>query len=55
VIAADAAVDGLRRALATAGIETDDAGDPGPAGRVTVVPASLAGVSLATGGEGAPA
>jgi DNA helicase IV len=42
VIAADAAVDGLRRALASAGIETDDAGDPGPAGRVTVVPASLA-------------
>ncbi|QSB14372.1 AAA family ATPase [Natronosporangium hydrolyticum] len=44
VIAADAAVDELRSALAAANVSTVDPSDPAPdpAGRVTVVPATLA-------------
>ncbi|MFG2099608.1 HelD family protein [Micromonospora echinaurantiaca] len=41
VIAADDAVDGLRAALATAGVEAATADDPGAGARVTVVPATL--------------
>ncbi|PZF97755.1 AAA family ATPase [Micromonospora deserti] len=41
VIAADAAVDGLRAALAAAGMETATADDPTAGARVTVVPATL--------------
>ncbi|MFI7577360.1 HelD family protein [Micromonospora sp. NPDC049497] len=41
VIAADAAVEGLRSALAAAGIPTATADDPASAARVTVVPATL--------------
>ena len=41
VIAADEAVDGLRAALAAAGIETGTADDVDSAARVTVVPATL--------------
>ncbi|MFD2763772.1 HelD family protein [Micromonospora eburnea] len=41
VIAADDAVDGLRAALATAGVETATADDVDAAARVTVVPATL--------------
>ncbi|RKN48363.1 HelD family protein [Micromonospora endolithica] len=41
VIAADAAVDGLRAALAAAGIDAATADDPAARARVTVVPATL--------------
>ncbi|MER7330690.1 AAA family ATPase [Micromonospora sp. NPDC000119] len=41
VIAADDAVDGLRAALAAAGVETATVDDPAAATRVTVVPATL--------------
>ncbi|MFI7492641.1 HelD family protein [Micromonospora echinaurantiaca] len=41
VIAADDAVDGLRAALATAGVEAATADDPAAGARVTVVPATL--------------
>ncbi|MGS2613807.1 HelD family protein [Micromonospora sp. LZ34] len=41
VIAADHAVDGLRAALAAAGVETATADDPAAGARATVVPATL--------------
>ncbi|MEV5762957.1 AAA family ATPase [Micromonospora sp. NPDC052213] len=41
VIAADDAVDGLRAALAAAGVETATVDDPAAAARVTVVPATM--------------
>ena len=41
VIAADDAVDGLRTALAAAGVETATGDDPEAATRVTVIPATL--------------